>query len=131
MSNLPNPIVPGRYTTRNGKRAIVRHVETELAVSGDYVVTGFRDDSPAWIHHAWTSTGVSGNGKSIDLISVGWTVEFVPGKKYRHTETICTFLCRTSSGKAVFELPDGTVSRCLAPDSESRTSIVCRTGHGQ
>ena len=80
---LTLPIKPGKYTTRDGSKAVVRYIETEIETL--HPVLGFTKDTK-WGSDTWTINGslIEGTSKhDVDLVSEGWPLEIEAGKWYR------------------------------------------------
>lgn len=112
MSNLPNPIVPGKYTTKKRSRVQIVHVEHGVAL-------GYLEIDGEWRWAAWLPEGeplsVPSRGEELEV--AGWPLTFTPGKWYK-TQIGKKLLFVGSSGLGevplVFAYSDGSLTRRMA-----------------
>lgn len=85
MSDLT--LKPGKYTLRNGRKAVVRYVETELDVPESTRAVGrYKCDGTLWIAISWHANGryyTNQKDSDLDIVAEGWPIECVHGKWYR------------------------------------------------
>lgn len=82
-------IKPGKYLTRDCRKAIVRHAETELpCICSARRVLGYvrvNTGYELWELATWDSSGSESPNQASprDLVSEGWPLELVAGRWYR------------------------------------------------